>query len=71
MLQLWTVQPPTVEWIRRGQPAHSPPQRPPGAEGKGRPRLCPWVQMEHQMAHKSPWTSHRRRGGHATCSGAQ
>eukprot|EP00955_Chlamydomonas_euryale_P099045 365192-Chlamydomonas_euryale.AAC.12 len=28
MLQLWTVQPPLAEWIRRGQPAHTPPQRP-------------------------------------------
>eukprot|EP00955_Chlamydomonas_euryale_P063925 358814-Chlamydomonas_euryale.AAC.5 len=36
-LQLWTAQPPLAEWIRRGQPAHTPPQRPPGAERKGRP----------------------------------
>eukprot|EP00955_Chlamydomonas_euryale_P104386 365562-Chlamydomonas_euryale.AAC.11 len=32
-LQLWTAQPPLAEWIRRGQPAHTPP---PGAERKGR-----------------------------------
>eukprot|EP00955_Chlamydomonas_euryale_P057515 356798-Chlamydomonas_euryale.AAC.4 len=25
-LQLWTAQPPLAEWIRRGQPAHTPPQ---------------------------------------------
>eukprot|EP00955_Chlamydomonas_euryale_P097630 365087-Chlamydomonas_euryale.AAC.7 len=31
-LQLWTAQPPLADWIRRGQPAHTPPQRPPGAE---------------------------------------
>jgi len=36
VLQLWTAQPPLAEWIRRGQPAHTPPQRPPGAERKGR-----------------------------------
>eukprot|EP00955_Chlamydomonas_euryale_P035049 349964-Chlamydomonas_euryale.AAC.1 len=30
------AQPPLAEWIRRGQPAHTPPQRPPGAERKGR-----------------------------------
>eukprot|EP00955_Chlamydomonas_euryale_P035675 350197-Chlamydomonas_euryale.AAC.5 len=36
MSQLWTAQPPPAEWIRRGQSAHTPPQRPPGAEGKGR-----------------------------------
>eukprot|EP00955_Chlamydomonas_euryale_P074163 361949-Chlamydomonas_euryale.AAC.1 len=24
-LQLWTAQPPLAEWIRRGQPAHTPP----------------------------------------------
>eukprot|EP00955_Chlamydomonas_euryale_P059796 357499-Chlamydomonas_euryale.AAC.2 len=36
MLQLWTVQPPLAEWIRRGQAVHTPPQRPRGAEGKGR-----------------------------------
>eukprot|EP00955_Chlamydomonas_euryale_P078968 363226-Chlamydomonas_euryale.AAC.2 len=35
MLQLWTVQPPPAKWITRGQPAHTPPQRPPGAKGKG------------------------------------
>eukprot|EP00955_Chlamydomonas_euryale_P050125 354469-Chlamydomonas_euryale.AAC.1 len=29
-------QPPLAEWIRRGQSAHTPPQRPPGAERKGR-----------------------------------
>eukprot|EP00955_Chlamydomonas_euryale_P048493 353991-Chlamydomonas_euryale.AAC.9 len=34
VLQLWTAQPPLAEWIRRGQPAHTPPQRPPGAKGK-------------------------------------
>eukprot|EP00955_Chlamydomonas_euryale_P070024 360643-Chlamydomonas_euryale.AAC.12 len=36
MLQLWILQPPLAEWIRRGQPAHTPPQRPPVAEGKGK-----------------------------------
>eukprot|EP00955_Chlamydomonas_euryale_P050559 354583-Chlamydomonas_euryale.AAC.1 len=36
VLQLWTAQPPLAEWIRRGQPAHTPPQRPPGAGRKGR-----------------------------------
>eukprot|EP00955_Chlamydomonas_euryale_P035929 350266-Chlamydomonas_euryale.AAC.9 len=36
MIQPWTAQPPPAEWIRRGQPAHTPPQRPPVAEGKGR-----------------------------------
>eukprot|EP00955_Chlamydomonas_euryale_P045916 353273-Chlamydomonas_euryale.AAC.9 len=36
MLQLWTVQPPPAKWIRRDQLARNPPQRPPGAEGKGR-----------------------------------
>eukprot|EP00955_Chlamydomonas_euryale_P052838 355292-Chlamydomonas_euryale.AAC.7 len=36
LLQLWTAQPPPAEWIRRGQLAHTPPQRPPGAERKGR-----------------------------------
>eukprot|EP00955_Chlamydomonas_euryale_P053691 355571-Chlamydomonas_euryale.AAC.4 len=36
VLQLWTAQPPLAEWIRRDQPAHTPPQRPPGAERKGR-----------------------------------
>eukprot|EP00955_Chlamydomonas_euryale_P043512 352606-Chlamydomonas_euryale.AAC.1 len=36
LLQLWTAQPPLAEWIRRGQPAHTTPQRPPGAERKGR-----------------------------------
>eukprot|EP00955_Chlamydomonas_euryale_P110279 365990-Chlamydomonas_euryale.AAC.9 len=37
---VWTVQPPLAEWIRQGQPAHTLPQRPPGAEGrhKGRKR---------------------------------
>eukprot|EP00955_Chlamydomonas_euryale_P060119 357615-Chlamydomonas_euryale.AAC.2 len=34
VLQLWTAQPPLAEWIRRGQPAHTPPQRPPG--------VCVW-----------------------------
>eukprot|EP00955_Chlamydomonas_euryale_P055673 356178-Chlamydomonas_euryale.AAC.5 len=28
------AQPPLAEWTRRGQPAHNPPQRPLGAEGK-------------------------------------
>eukprot|EP00955_Chlamydomonas_euryale_P115776 366377-Chlamydomonas_euryale.AAC.8 len=28
-LQLWTAQPPLAEWIRRGQPVHTPPLRPP------------------------------------------
>eukprot|EP00955_Chlamydomonas_euryale_P057520 356800-Chlamydomonas_euryale.AAC.4 len=36
VLQLWTGQPPPAEWIRRGQLAHTPPQRPLGAERKGR-----------------------------------
>eukprot|EP00955_Chlamydomonas_euryale_P042682 352398-Chlamydomonas_euryale.AAC.6 len=36
MLQLWTAQPPPAERIRRVQPAHTSPQRPPGAEGKVR-----------------------------------
>eukprot|EP00955_Chlamydomonas_euryale_P055073 356027-Chlamydomonas_euryale.AAC.1 len=36
VLQPWTAQPPLAEWIRRGQPAHTPPQRPPGAERKRR-----------------------------------
>eukprot|EP00955_Chlamydomonas_euryale_P065637 359295-Chlamydomonas_euryale.AAC.8 len=36
VLQLWTAQPPLAEWIRRGQPAHTPPQRPLGAARKGR-----------------------------------
>eukprot|EP00955_Chlamydomonas_euryale_P103960 365534-Chlamydomonas_euryale.AAC.20 len=36
VLKLWTAQPPLAEWIRRGQPAHTPPQRPPGAGRKGR-----------------------------------
>eukprot|EP00955_Chlamydomonas_euryale_P111871 366095-Chlamydomonas_euryale.AAC.16 len=40
VLQLWTAQPPLAEWIRRGQPAHTPPQRPPGAERKGRHKGC-------------------------------
>eukprot|EP00955_Chlamydomonas_euryale_P014873 159820-Chlamydomonas_euryale.AAC.5 len=35
-LQLWTAQPTIAEWIRRGQPAHTPPQRPPAAEREGR-----------------------------------
>eukprot|EP00955_Chlamydomonas_euryale_P004003 41361-Chlamydomonas_euryale.AAC.1 len=35
-LQLWTAQPPLAEWIRRVEPARTPPQRPPGAERKGR-----------------------------------
>eukprot|EP00955_Chlamydomonas_euryale_P022236 235131-Chlamydomonas_euryale.AAC.1 len=28
-LHLWTALPPLAEGIRRGQPAHTPPQRPP------------------------------------------
>eukprot|EP00955_Chlamydomonas_euryale_P066080 359441-Chlamydomonas_euryale.AAC.9 len=32
MLQLWTDQPPSAEWITRGQPAHTQSPRPPGAE---------------------------------------
>eukprot|EP00955_Chlamydomonas_euryale_P119198 366577-Chlamydomonas_euryale.AAC.27 len=47
MLQLWTVQPPPAEWIRWGQPAHTPtPQRPPGANWRNgkcsahKPRLA-------------------------------
>eukprot|EP00955_Chlamydomonas_euryale_P017755 189644-Chlamydomonas_euryale.AAC.1 len=35
-LQLLTALPPLVEWISRGQPAHTPPQRPSGAEKIGR-----------------------------------
>eukprot|EP00955_Chlamydomonas_euryale_P088515 364387-Chlamydomonas_euryale.AAC.9 len=33
---IWTALPPLAEWIRRGQPAHTSPQRPPGAERTGR-----------------------------------
>eukprot|EP00955_Chlamydomonas_euryale_P026051 274542-Chlamydomonas_euryale.AAC.1 len=36
VLQLWTARPPLAESIRRGQPARTPPQRPPGAQRKGR-----------------------------------
>eukprot|EP00955_Chlamydomonas_euryale_P014826 159264-Chlamydomonas_euryale.AAC.1 len=41
-LQLLTALPPLAKWIRRGQPAHTSPQQPPGSERtrrhKGRKR---------------------------------
>eukprot|EP00955_Chlamydomonas_euryale_P114140 366256-Chlamydomonas_euryale.AAC.28 len=41
VLQLWTAQPPLSKWIRRGQPAHTPPQRPPGGAPAGSPLIAP------------------------------
>eukprot|EP00955_Chlamydomonas_euryale_P086054 364189-Chlamydomonas_euryale.AAC.5 len=38
-LQLWTAQPTLAEWIRRVQPAHTLPQRLPGAERKVRDQV--------------------------------
>eukprot|EP00955_Chlamydomonas_euryale_P119052 366571-Chlamydomonas_euryale.AAC.29 len=42
------VQPPLAEWSRRGQPAHTPPERPPGAEGKGRHKVRKGQRLEKE-----------------------
>eukprot|EP00955_Chlamydomonas_euryale_P106021 365676-Chlamydomonas_euryale.AAC.14 len=40
-LQAWSEgSPPLAEWIRRGQPAHTPPQRPPGEGSRAVPARC-------------------------------
>eukprot|EP00955_Chlamydomonas_euryale_P068612 360178-Chlamydomonas_euryale.AAC.8 len=48
VVALLAAQPLLAKWIRWCQPAHTPPQRPPGAEGKGRHKDQKGLRLERE-----------------------
>eukprot|EP00955_Chlamydomonas_euryale_P091261 364609-Chlamydomonas_euryale.AAC.6 len=60
---LTAAEPPLAEWIRRGQPAHIPPQRPRDAEGKGRRKGRKGQRLERERRRKTRKKSNQAKAG--------